>query len=462
MELLSAIHLSELQLQVREVLSSAFPTSIWVIGEVASVRKSPQGHTYIELVEKTNGRVTAQAKATIWASQLHIVGEFQRQTGQALATGAQLLLQVKVHFHEVYGLSLNVMRIDSTYTLGEMARRKAETLSRLEAEGCNGLNAAVALAEVPQHIAVVTAEMAAGWGDFKSRLQNNRYGASFAITLFAAAMQGEGAEPSILVALASIAARQDEFDCVIIIRGGGGAVDLSCFDSYALGRAIATFPLPVLTGIGHERDVSVADLMAHRRLETPTAVAEFLADKVRTFVESVDDCARRIAASGTRILGSHQRLLQEISSSVSISAHSRLHGSELRLRGILTRVDAAVIHCVQQHSHTLTALQARCVRAPVTFSASASALLEGTRLRLEDLTKRTFERNISRLELWAKTVELRDPASVLRQGYSITRFNGKALRTAEGVKLGSRIHTVLQLGTLSSTVEAKEEGDTLA
>ncbi len=459
MESLRPIRLSELQSSVREVLQDAFPNSLWVMAEAASVRQSPQGHTYLELVEKTSGRVTAQARATVWASQSHILAEFREQTGQVVSSGTQLLLCVRVSFHEVYGLSLNVTRIDSTYTLGEMARRKAETLARLEAEGCLGRNAQRVLAMVPQNVAVITAESAAGWGDFQSRLRGNLYGTIFNLTLFAAAVQGDGAEESILSALRAIEIRQQEFDCVIIIRGGGGAVDLSCFDSYVLGHAVALFPLPVLTGIGHERDVSIVDMMAHRSLETPTAVAEYLIARVNGFVATVDECARRIAACGNRLLSRHQSNLQSSAAGLAILVSNSLHSRELDLRDTLTRVETAITTCVQDNLQHLAALQARCVQAPISITAMAAAMLQASCTRIKDLADLVIERNGNRLDLWAKTVSLRDPASVMRQGYSITRLNGIALRTTDGVHVGAVLHTTLQSGTLVSTVEATEKGD---
>ncbi len=462
MESLNPIRLSELQANVREVLQDAFPYNIWVIAEAASVRQSPQGHTYLELVEKAAGRVAAQARATVWASQSHILAQFKEQTGQSLTSGTQLLLCVKVNFHEVYGLSLNISRIDSTYTLGEMARRKAETIAKLEAEGCLGLNARQMLTAVPQQIAVITAENAAGWGDFQSRLRSNVYGATFNLTLFAAAVQGDGAEESILQALSEIELRQHEYDCVVLIRGGGGAVDLSCFDSYGLGRAIAHFPLPVLTGIGHERDVSVVDMMAHRSLETPTAVAEYLVSKVASFAAEMDELARRIAASGERVIARQQRILQSAASYISLSATRMMHVSDLQLRGCMAQLNTAAAVCVQGNARELTEYQARCLLAPRSIIAASSLVLQGTKTRLQELADLVIERNANQLDLWAKTVVLRDPASILRQGYSITRLNGRALTSSDGIPSGSVLQTSLQHGTIISIVQMTENGDTHA
>ena len=266
--------LSQLQKLVKATLDEAFALPVWVSAEIAEIKINYSGHCYLELVEKggDNGVPLSQARAVIWrTAYARIAGYFEAETGQRLAAGIRILARVMISYHELYGFSLNILDIDPTFTLGDMERQRQITIERLQREGVWDINRENPLPQVVQRIAIVSSRQAAGYQDFCKELGKSPY--AFSLTLFDAFMQGAGAEDSIVAALDAVADRMDDFDAVVLIRGGGSASDLNCFNAYRLCAHIAQFPLPILTGIGHDKDTSVADMVAHTALKTPTAVA---------------------------------------------------------------------------------------------------------------------------------------------------------------------------------------------
>ena len=295
--------LSELCSVIGDAIEAGLPELYWVRAEIASL--SVRGHCYIELVEKAeNGILAAKVRATCWSNMYHILSAyFEQETGQALHTGMQVLLQVSVEWHAVYGLSLNIQNIDPTYTLGDLAKQRQQTLLRLQEDGVMELQQSLNIPSLPRRIAVVSAQEAAGYGDFCDQLAHNVIGFRFMPTLFAATMQGENAAASIIRALQTIAREAERWDVVVMIRGGGATTDLSCFDDYMLASHCAQFPLPIIAGIGHTRDVSVVDMVVHTSVKTPTAAAQFLIGLVETQ-------AARLETLNSRLLGATQRMLQ--------------------------------------------------------------------------------------------------------------------------------------------------------
>ena len=275
------ITLSELQRRVRQVLEERFALPLWVSAEIAEVKVNYSGHCYLELVEKGEGDGVpkAQARAVIWRSQYaRIAAYFEAETGQRLAAGMRILAKATVNYHELYGFSLQLLDVDPAYTLGDMERQRQQTIARLQAEGVWEMNRQQAMPAVVQRIAVVSSSRAAGYQDFCNELAKSPY--RFCLTLFDAVVQGAAAEDSIVDALSRIAAAGEAFDAVVMIRGGGSSSDLNCFNAYRLCNHVAQFPLPVVTGIGHDKDTSVADLVAHTALKTPTAVAAWLVERM--------------------------------------------------------------------------------------------------------------------------------------------------------------------------------------
>lgn len=275
---MTTFSLSELSDRIFDALSVFSGDTLWVRAEIASVA-SRNGHGYFDLVEKSSSRgIVARQRATCWANIFPMLSAyFREKTGMTLQAGLQVLMEVEVTFHAVYGLSLNICNIDPTYTIGDLARQRQETIHRLQEEGVFDLQHSLTLPTLVSRVAIISAEQAAGYGDFQHQIQESGY--RIICTLFPAIVQGERAEQSILQALSEISEREQDFDAVVIIRGGGATTDLSCFDSYLISAATAQFPLPVLTGIGHTRDVSILDLVAAVPLKTPTAVASFLINR---------------------------------------------------------------------------------------------------------------------------------------------------------------------------------------
>ena len=275
------ITLSELQRRVRQALEERFALPLWVSAEIAEVKVNYSGHCYLELVEKGEGDGVpkAQARAVIWRSQYaRIAAYFEAETGQRLAAGMRILAKATVNYHELYGFSLQLLDVDPAYTLGDMERQRQMTIAQLQKEGVWDMNREAPMPVVVQRVAVVSSANAAGYQDFRKELAKSPY--RFEVTLFDAFMQGAAAEESIVTALCAVAERMDEFDAVVLIRGGGSASDLNCFNAYRLCAHVAQFPLPVVTGIGHDKDTSVADLVAHTALKTPTAVAAWLVERM--------------------------------------------------------------------------------------------------------------------------------------------------------------------------------------
>jgi exodeoxyribonuclease VII large subunit len=408
---MEAITLLELNGRVRSTLQFEMPDAYWVQAEISSISPSGQGHCYLELVQKdaTGRNFLAKAKANIWrGTWLKLKPYFEAQTGETLKVGMKVLLQVTVTFHEVYGYSLVVQDIDPTYTMGDMARRRKEILEQLEKDGVIGLNRELEIPALPQRIAVISSATAAGWGDFRNQLDGNIYGFRFYVKLFPAAMQGDDVERSVISALNAVAMRRDDFDVVIIIRGGGAVSELSCFDSYNLAFNIANFPLPVITGIGHERDDTVADVVAHTKVKTPTAAAEFIINKVFDSASDLENLTRRM----------------------SDAISERMNAEKVRIERLSQKLPSLFAVLKTRQEQILETLWIRSVN--------------GVR---NMLTAQTHK-----LEIMDKTLAAADPQVILKRGYSLTRQNGRVVKCASDLKKGERLTTVFSDGSVESEI----------
>ena len=347
---MSSISLYELNKQIGFVVKSGLMSGLWVHAEINSISVQRVGHCYIELIEKDEqtGNILAKSRANIWANVYKAISAyFLAETGKVLSSGMKVAFCVDVTFHEVYGISLNVVDIDPTYTLGESARRKAQVVKRLEDDGIIDMNKLLSIKPLIKNIAVISAEGAAGYGDFVHQLQNNKYGYTYNLTLFNSIMQGEKAEASILESLDKILERLSEFDILVMIRGGGAVSDLDCFDGYNLSASIAQFPLPVLTGIGHTRDVSVVDMVANQPLKTPTAVADFIINHTRSLEEKIDSYIALLYQSVTSLLDKNTRRLDQCLTLLPLYASrmldKKLHSLELMERSLELMSPEAVL-----------------------------------------------------------------------------------------------------------------------
>ena len=401
--------LFELNRLVRETIECELPHEYWVEAELSECRES-RGHCYMELIEKDEQTATpiAKARANCWAQKWVIIRPyFERATGQRLAAGMKVLLKVYPQFHEAYGFSWIVTDIDPTYTLGDMARKRQEIIRQLKEEGVFDLQKELTLPLFCQHIAVISSETAAGYGDFCNQLADNPYGFQFQTQLFPAIMQGEGVEGSIINALERI--YDQPFDCVVIIRGGGATSDMSGFDTLALAEHVANFPIPIITGIGHDRDESILDMVSHTRVKTPTAAAALLIDHLKEVLDTVNNAQNSIT-----------RLVQQKLSTLSAQLSS-VSEAIPRLFSIVKTRQEAKIDALQQ--------------------------------RLPMLIERRFLAENHRLQLMEEKLKALDPQLLLKRGYSITLHKGKAVKDASLLKEGDEIETVLEKGKLHSIVK---------
>ena len=357
---------------VRNAVADALPSRYWITGELSEVRETSAGHCYIELVQRdeVTDETIAKARGTVWARIYSLLRPyFLEQTGQAFAAGLKVLLQVTVSFHELYGYTLDVCDIEPAYTIGDIARQRQRIIKRLTDEGVIGLNKELALPALPQRIAVISSATAAGYGDFCDQLLNNRYGFVFYPRLFPAPMQGNAAEQGIIAALDEIAAEIDNWDAVVIIRGGGATSDLGCFDAYDLANNCAQFPLPIITGIGHLRDESVLDIVAHTSAKTPTAVADFFIHAMLVNDSKLTSLQSSIATSIAKLIESEKREIEILVGQTPVYTALYMQEQRHRLDLFQKSFEAASPERILSLGYSITRLNGKAVRDASTLKA---------------------------------------------------------------------------------------------
>lgn len=419
----SSLSLKEFLTSVKNLLADAYDQVYWIRAEISELRENANGNCYLNLVDKgVAGRlIEAKVSAVIWQNIYNMMKTyFYSQTGQMLSPGMKVLVAVTLSFHEQYGLQLNIRDIDPSFTLGDMARKRQETIAQLKADGVWDMNRQLEFPIPARRIAVISSGTAAGYGDFRDQLlaDGNRFG--FAPTLFQAVMQGERTIPSIISVLDEIYGRIGEFDVVVIIRGGGATTDMAAFDDYDLACNVANFPLPIITGIGHDRDESVVDMVAAVRCKTPTAVAAFL-------VESMMELEAQLREMNTSLVSALKRTLQEEMRSLDLITHTLSSGFRM---------------AIQQATQTTEVLGEHI----------ASAF------------KDYFREETHRLELMEKSLSLVSPDAILKKGYSLTMCDGKVVTHVSDLHKGERMVTYLSDGKVESVIdktEKYEEGDDL-
>ena len=404
--------LVELNGLVRDAIENALPEEYWVEAELSECREHG-GHCYMELIEKDERSATpvARASAKCWRQTWVMVKPyFERTTGQQLRAGMKVLLRVYAQFHEAYGFSWIVSDIDPTYTLGDMARKRQEIIRQLKEEGVFDLQRELHIPTFAKRIAVISAEHAAGYGDFCRQLEDNDYGFKFDVTLFPAIMQGEQVEASVVDALNEIYQRISDFDVVCILRGGGAAADLSGFDTLALAENVAQFPLPIITGIGHERDESILDMISNTRVKTPTAAAALLTDNLLRVLERLDDAGQRL----------------------SYAVNQRINSQKARMATLTTLIPTLALRMVSDQRHRIETTKSRLPIAIERRLTNQKHLLESLSLKLQGF----------------------DPQLLLSRGYSITLKDGRAVRDPQQLKPGDEIETRVEKGTIRSVVKS--------
>lgn len=430
--------LFELNALVRQTLELGMPDGYWVEAELSEVHEV-RGHCYMELIQKDdhNNTPIAKASAKCWASTWRLARpHFERVTGQQLHAGMKVLLKVSAQFHENYGFSWIVTDIDPTYTMGDMARKRQEIIRQLKEEGVFDLQKELQLPMFCQRIAVISSANAAGYGDFVNQLDGNEYGFRFHTQLFPAVMQGEGVEQSVISALEKIYAEISSgqtglsYDCVVIIRGGGATSDLSGFDTLALAENVANFPLPVITGIGHERDESVLDMVSHTRVKTPTAAAAFLISNLKSVLDEIEDCEQRIHAKVKQRMDMEKIRLLNYAQKIPMLFSVVRTRQEAILGQLLIKMRSSIGYRLQNERHRLIVLQNN----------------------MQPVLNRKLTDERHQLDLLSQRLIGLDPNRLLKRGYSITLKDGRTVRDISQLKEGDELETRFENGTVRSVV----------
>ncbi len=453
---MEAITLYELNNRIKQVLKQEFKESVWITAEITEIQLNHSGHCYLQLADKREAdeSIVATARGTIWAFTFRTLRPyFETMTGRSLSKGMKVMLNVEVVYHELYGYSLNVRDIDPTYTVGDLERKRREILGQLEEEGIINMNRELEFPLLPKTIAVISSPTAAGFGDFMNQLERNPYGFRFHVKLFPAIMQGDKATESVIAALDRIYAYENLFDVVVIIRGGGSQTDLGCFDSYDMAANVAQFPLPVIAGIGHERDETIVDRVAHLRVKTPTAAAAYLIELFQE-QESGLVALRHDFMTGIQDVLSQERnrqllVVSEFKRSVQIV----LSGNVTRMKLLFRHVEHASEIYIRNRLYYFEQLKNR-------LNSKIALLSEKQKSRIQlvsGVVRQRIQHILTaygrRLDLAENTVKLADPGKVLARGYSITRLNGKAIKNAVVLKLGDCLETELAEGIVKSEVK---------
>ncbi|MBK5719300.1 exodeoxyribonuclease VII large subunit [Dysgonomonas sp. Marseille-P4677] len=452
----SAISLYELNSLIKGVLSDSIPERLWIRAEMSDVRVNQNGHCYLEFIEKDqSGRtLVAKVRGMIWANTFYLLRSyFENATKQSFSSGLKVLVQVSVDFHELYGLSLTVYDIDPSYTLGDQALNRAAILKQLEEDGVLYLNKELELPLPTNRIAIISSPTAAGYEDFLDQLHKNAFGFVFYTKLFPAIMQGDRAEDSVISALERIYEYQDCFDVVVIIRGGGATSDLSCFDSYLLAASCAQFSLPIITGIGHERDETVLDIVAHTRAKTPTAVAEFL-------INNLAETALELAEISQDIVSSVVQRLQEENVKLNVFETKNsfvLKGWYREQQTILSSSKVVLIRGMQriqrENMNKFDLLEEVLSKK----SQQMLKMNEERFLQIEESLNRNTQRLLkdesNKLQILEKHIQLSSPENILKKGYTLTMKAGKVIKQSEVLKSGDEITTCFSDGQIDSIVK---------
>lgn len=449
------VTLFELNNKVRCGINELFPDTFWITGEICELNVNQSGHCYLELIEKKadSDQIIARAKANIWAFTFRMLRPyFESVTGQRFCKGIKIMVKVTVEFHEAYGFSLNIKDIEPHFTLGDISRKKREIVQRLTDEGVFHLNKETEFPMVPQRLAVISSETAAGYGDFMDQLQKNNGGYAFKVQLFQSLMQGNEAEQSIIQALERIFERIDDFDAVVIIRGGGSQADLDCFNSYWLCYHITQFPIPVLTGIGHERDESIADMVAHTNLKTPTAVAEFILDKVSAFDDYLNELHEKVMGNVTETLTDWKEENERFTRTVVSLVNLRMNAENQKLHAFEAIGEKLVKSYLQNKNQQLRVVREKIHSGLRHYFQKNNLQLMMIHKNLQILLRNFLKEEKNKLDRFESVNNLLDPVHVMKRGYSLIFSKGMLIKSIDQLKPGDLLESKLIDGSVTSTV----------
>ena len=427
------ISLSEFNSRIERVLNGdASLFNQWVIAETSDLRLNRSGHCYTELIEKdSRGETVAKISAAIWAGNYSkLYHKFLNATGQVLATDMKVMVNVSVSYHRLFGMKVVINDIDPNYTMGDMARQRQEIINRLTQEGIIDMNKQLPWPEVPQRIAIISADGAAGYGDFMNQLHRNSYGLQFYTCLFNAVMQGAQTVPTVLAALDRINTHLELFDCVVIIRGGGATSELNSFDNYDLAANVAQFPLPVIVGIGHERDVTVLDSVAAMPVKTPTAAAEWLIQRGTDALAHLNELQEAVTTAVRETVGQAREQLAYFTSMIPAAARRILDTNRIRLDNNARAIPLAVTNLV----------------------STQRTRLDRAAERVGEAVTRAMQREQQRLQALDDKATLLSPVNTLRRGYSLVMRDGKCVTSSDQLQPGDQINVQFAAGTADATV----------
>lgn len=455
---MESITLYELNNRIKQVLKQGFGDTVWITAEITEIQLNNSGHCYLQLADKkeTDETIVATARGTVWAFTFRTLRPyFETMTGRSLAKGMKVMLNVEIVFHEVYGYSLNVKDIDPTYTVGDLERKKREILIQLEQEGIIDMNRELEFPVLPKNIAVISSPTAAGLGDFVNQLEKNPYGYHFHVKLFPAVMQGEKTTESVIAALDRIYEYESVFDVVVIIRGGGSQTDLGCFDSYDMAANIAQFPLPVIAGIGHERDETIVDRVAHRRVKTPTAAAAFLIEIFRDQENALESLQNGFVGGVQELLHEEHKKQLLVVANFERSVQTLMSENKVGIKLLSQRMQHATELFIGSRQTSFETIKTKLENRFTLLMDRQRNCIDRLNGELKQRVVRIFSDHQRRLELAANTVKFVDPKNVLKRGYSVTRLNGKAIKEINWLKQGDILETELVDGKFESEVITK-------
>ena len=455
----NSLSLFELNSKIKDLVYGNLSGTFWVRAEISDIKENYNGHCYLELIEKSTAdeNIIARTRATIWSFTYRILKPyFESSAGRKLEHGMKILINASVDFHELYGFSLNIKDIEPAYTLGDLELQKQLVIKRLTDEGVIEMNHQLEFPMVPQRIAVISSDTAAGFEDFVDQLENNPYGYKFYYKLFQASMQGASSEESIINALDRINKYLDNFDVVVIIRGGGSRSDLSCFDSYWLSFNVAQFPLPVITGIGHEKDNSVVDLVAHTRMKTPTAVAEFLSGKVSEFEAGLDETLEYLRDHLNEIVNSGLSQIENLSLRIFPAISNKINMEKFHISDLRSGIERSGRSIIKDKRHELMTGLGILKNSVRMVNLRKMNNLDKLGVKFLSDTKVVLNSGKHKLELMERSLELADPQKILEKGFSITYLDGKVLKKDKKVNIGDKLKTQLADIKIESNVTKVE------
>jgi len=453
------VSLTELQQIIRDSLYLALPDYYWVTAEISDLKENIAGHCYLELIEKNpdEKNIRARVRAIIWNNRYRFIKAFfENISGETLRDGLRILVKIKIEYHELYGLSLIISDIDPAFTIGEMAIKRQLIIKKLEREGVFSMNKELFFPAVPQRVAVISSKNAAGYSDFVNHLGSNSFGYVFYTTLIETPLQGTETEQGVLSALDKIALNINMFDIVVIIRGGGSQSDLSWFDNYNIAYHITQFPLPVITGIGHDRDISVTDMVANKSLKTPTAVADFL-------IDTVAESENHILEMSSGIINASRIIIEKNRNRVDTTAIRLFPLAQIKISQVKDKLSAEIIEIINIGKELIIRAglipanqESRLTSASKTICSGKETLLSRNRQSLLSGATNFLILNNMKLNGFESKLKLLDPEHILQRGYSITSLNGRLLKNCDQVENNDLIETQLYAGYLKSRVVEKK------